>query len=150
MSVEQNIIDAFKSLLPLCNEETGYNYDWSSCTVTEDADDPARIKDSEYPFIDIGFTDEISESQDRNTSHMANILTCNIAVIPVHKNATRENIDNVLTDIKKFVNNNHTLNGSCFCAWYDRSRRFTNQIYGKHYGILITLKIRYFQDKMNP
>lgn len=154
MGIEQSVIDGIKSTLPLCNSvDLAYHYDWTNCSIRDIEDDPNSVPESEYPFIGINFPEEISESQERNSARRQCLLKCQLRVIPLKAEAertTREDIDNILVDIKRYIGQNHTLNGACFACWYDRSFRVSNQISGKHHEVIVNLNIRYFETIVDP
>ncbi len=151
MGIRTDIKAAIKELLHECNTVSSlYKINWSTSTIEDQDIDPGRLKPEQFPYVGIGFPEEYSESQDENVINRSNMLTCNLWIIPRVNKTTEEDIEDTILDIKRFIGNNHSLNGTVFLAWYDRYKLFTNQPSGLYYGVNITLKIRYFEDKLNP
>jgi hypothetical protein len=151
MSIENYVIEKIKELLPKVNiGNTDYNYDWSNCTINKENNDVNSVKESDFPYVDMEFyPDEVCDNTFNNTQWYANILTMQIDCIPVKKNTTRENVDHIVKDIKRFFGNNH-LGEPVFTIGYYGYRRFTAQTQGNFYGVRMTFKVKYFEDKINP
>lgn len=151
MSIENVIIEKIKELLPEVNTgNTLYHYNWSNCTINKDLNDVNSVPNHHFPYVDIEFIEEVCDNAFNNTQWHANILTMQLDCIPTKKNTTRENIDEIIQDIKRFFGNNNNLGGTVFAIGYDRYRRFTAQTQGNFYGVRITFKVKYFEDKINP
>lgn len=153
MSKEESIITQIKALLPLCTPQNGgYNYTWTNCTINKDTDDVNSIDVSRFPYIDVEFMEEVADDQGRNTQYLTNVLTMEIDCIPVKSGTTRTNIINIVNDMKRFFGRNNTLGGTIgvLVITYDRYKKGSIQIKGKFFGVRMTFKVKYYQDKLNP
>lgn len=145
-TIRENLISAIQSM----TIEDGYNYDWDSATVNPAGNDFNRVADSAYPIADFWFGAEECENAEENTMTISNVITVEIDLVPKKIGTVAADVDKCIQDIKMLAGNNYNLSGACFFWWYDSYKRFFDQMHFPEYGVRVTMKIRYIEDRKNP